>query len=545
MGLPDRWDTCSRTILLEVKPSALAYWGNTIAVGLESDVVLLDAVTGSMTSALFGHGGIISSIAFSLDGTRLASSGKDRTVKFWDVETSEVIKTFDASSVSSVSVAPDLTTIASGTWDGAIRLWNTRTGACHSIETGQKDVSVVSFSPVDSRRFISSSLDGTVRQWDVDGHQIGTSYPEADRVDDLVYALDGTRFISCGGKVATIRNSESGAMVARLDAPDGMSLYRCCFSPDRKFVACAADTTIWVWDITIPGAPLVGRLAGHTDTITFLTFSSSLISGSRDQSVKFWQSSGFLPDSTMAGHTAALHGSTPIVSANLFAKDGTVVTSDESGVVNTWDLTTGERKTSSLTPAKGIQDTHLAGETLIVVWWMDEEKQYHIWDVGKSQLLRKVYSLLSEVSDLKIAGDGSKIFGVGDGRIEARSTQSGKYVGGAWLEGGIGSSLTVYGSKVECGSKKGWGWDFGGLEASDFGELPDRPRLDVVDRSDGRVRSRWIEDTVTKRRVFHLSERYTKSGTEVGWDGRYLLVWSRSGEVLVIDFDPSSPRWSS
>ena len=544
MGLPDRWDTCFRTITFGVKPSTFAYRRDIIAVGLGSDVVLFDGITGSRTSLLSGHTDVILSVAFSLDGARLVSSGEDRTVKLWDVETGGVIRSFSCctSSISSISIAPDYTTIASGTWTGAIRLWDVQSGAYRSIETHQGDVSVVSFSPIDSHRLASSSLDGTVQQWDIDGNRIGTPCHEAHRVDDLAYALGGTRFVSCGGKVATVRDSESGAVIAKLNAPDRTSLYRCCFSPDGRFVACAADTIIYVWDITSEPR-LVGRLVGHTDTITFLTFSSSLISGSRDQSIKFWQSSNFLSDSTTAGGTAALHGSTPIASVNLFPGDGTVVTSDDSGVVSTWDLTTGSRKTSSSTPAKGIRDTHLADDTLLVVWWVDGEKQYHIWDVGNDQLLRKVYSLLSAVKGLKVSGDGTKIFGLGDGRIEVRCAQTGKYVGGAWLEGGIGSGLIVHGSKVEYEGKKGWGWNFGGQEASDFGELPDRPCLDVIDWSDGRrVKPRWIEDTVTGRRVFRLPERYMKSDTEIRWDGRYLLVWSRSGDVLVIDFNSVCPR---
>ena len=540
MGLPDRWDACSRTIPLEGQPTAFAYWNNIIAVGLESEVVLLDAVTGSRISALTGHKGMILSVAFSPDGTRLVSSSNNGTVKLWDIETGGVIKTFDGRtpSISSVSISRDCATIASGTWEGSIHLWNVRTGSCHSIDTRQTDVSVVSFSPTDRQRLVSSSLEGTIRQWNISGRQIGTPYNETHRVDDLAYASDGTRFVSCGGRIATVRSS-SGGVVVKLDAQDTTSLHRCRFSPDGRFVACAAKTTIWVWDITIPGGRLVGRLLGHTDDITFLAFSSSLISGSRDRSLKFWQCSSFVTDSATTDQMATLHGSTPIVSVNLFAEDNTVVTSDESGVVNTWDVKTGKRKASSPTPAKGIRDTHLAGDTLIIVWWVDDEKQFHIWDVGKGVLLRKVYSLLRRADDLKISRDGTKIFGIGGGRIEARSTQTGEYVGDVWLKGGIGSNLIVHGSKVELDGKKGWGWDFGGQEVSDFGEFPDRPRLDVADWSnEKRVKPRWVEDTATKRQVFRLPGRHMKTDTEVGWDGRHLIIWSRSGQVIVMDFAP-------
>ena len=545
MGLPGQWDTCFRTIFFEDRPISFAHRGDIIAVGIESNVVLFDAITGIRLSALSGHTGGILSLTFSLDGTLLVSRSSDDTVKLWDIQTGGVINTFGdhASAFSSVSISPDCAIIASGTWDGAIRLWDVHTGECHHIEAHPYDaVTAISFSPTDSRRLITSSMGTIVQQWSTDGHQIGTPHREGAVVTHITYTPDGTRFASCAGDFATLRDSETGAVAVKLDAPNRSSIRQCCFSPDGRYMACAADRIIYIWDITSPDVRPVGNLVGHYHSIAFLTFPSSLISADTDRSLKFWQSNSFLTDSVATNNTAALHGSTPIRSAKLFAKSRTVVTSDEYGVVNTWDLMTGRRKASFSTPAKGIRDTHLAGDTLVIVWWLDEEKQYHIWDVGKGQLLRRVSSPFGRINDLRIAEDGTKIFGLGGGRIEARSMQTGETVGHVRLKGGIGSTLILHGSTVEYEDKKSWGWYFGDQEVSDYKELLDRPRLDVVDWVDGRrVKPRWVEDTVTGRRIFRLPERYMKSDTKIEWDGRYLLVWSRVGEVMVIDFDPVSP----
>ena len=61
MELPDKWGECSRTIPLEGRPEAFAHWGDMIAVGLKSDVVLLDAITGIRTSVFSGNTGTVSS----------------------------------------------------------------------------------------------------------------------------------------------------------------------------------------------------------------------------------------------------------------------------------------------------------------------------------------------------------------------------------------------------------------------------------------------------------------------------------------------------
>ena len=554
MGLPDQWDACSRTILLEGKSVAevFAFWGDIIAVVINLDVMLFHAITGITTSVLRGHRDRILSLAFSLDGTLLVSKSNDMTIKLWDIQTGGVVRNLvDANSIhsisSAISISPDGTTIASGTRDGAIHLWDVRTGKCHSIETHQRTgIETILFSPVNSRRLLSASLDGHIQQWDVGGHQIGTFHHEGGRVRDLAFTLDGTRFVSCGG-VVTVRDTESGAVVVTFKAPGEERTNHCCFSPDGRSVACATTRYIYVWDITKPEAHLTGHLAGHGSSICFIAFPSYLVSGAQDRSVKFWQSRSPMADPGTTKHMATEHGSGAIIqSVGLFAGDNTVVTGDDRGVVKAWDLTTGRCKKSFQTPVPrwSSQDTHLAGDTFTTVWWESLETKYLIWVEGKGQVVRKVHSSFNGVRDIKIAGDGSKVFGLSDGCVEARSIETGEEVGRVSLADYDRSSLLIVrGSKVEYGKKKGWGWDFGGPEVSDYGELLDRPRLDLVDWSDGkRILPRWIEDTVTKRPVFRLPETLMRSNPEVLWDGRYLIICSSSGELAIMDLDSICPR---
>jgi hypothetical protein len=282
-------------------------------------------------------------------------------------------------------------------------------------------------------------------------------------------------------------------------------------------------------------------LVGHSKPIVSIAFFSFLISASPDRSVKVWQSNSFPTDPITTGMPVQLN-STPVKSIRLFAQDGLIVTSDSSGVVKIWDLTTGRCEYPFPTPAKGIRDTHLAGDTMIIVWWEVCDKAYRVWDVGNDQLLRTVGSSLDEISDLRISEDGTKIFGLGGGRIEVRSIQTGESAGHVEVQGVEGQGgLVEDGSRVWLAGSKYMGWDFGGREVSQFSlsmGSPDRPRLDLVDQSTNcGAKPAWIEDTVTGRAVFHLPERFMKAGVRRRLDGRYLLVWSRSGEVVVIDLN--------
>jgi WD40 repeat protein len=542
MGLPDGSNTCSRTIFVGGEPSALAHWGDVIAVGLgSSSVMLLDAITGNTKSVLLGHTGTTLSLAFSLDGNLLVSGSEDKTVNLLDVPTGKIIGTFSdhASAVLAVSISPDRTTIASGTEDGTVRLWEVRTGGFYpTVFYHNHQVTAVSFSPVDSRRLISSSWDRTVRQWDIDGHRSWAPCHEAGRVSHVGYASDGTRFVSCGGAGATVRDSENGVVVVKLDLSNPFLLLQsCCFLPGDSFVACASAYTIYIWDTANSEAPLVGKFVGHSKPIISIASSSFLISASLDRSVKFWRSSGFSVDSD---NTPVQLDSKPIESVHLFAEHDTVVTSDSSGEVKIWDLKTGRSAASFSTLAKGIRDTHVAGDTLVVVWW--EGWGYNVWDVGNGKLLRTIRSSLEQFSDLRISEDGTKIFGLGGGRIEAWSIQTGEPAGRVKVQDvGRQGRLDVHGSKVWLTGSKDVGWDFGGREVSQFSlstGSPDRPRLYLVDPSTNRgAKLAWIEDTMTGRAVFYLSKRFMRPGVRRRLDGRYLLVWSRSGEVVVIDLN--------
>ena len=146
----------------------------------------------------------------------------DTTINLGDVQTGGVTKAFcgHTEAVDSVSISPNQTTIASGSKDGGIHLWGTWTGECYYVINGHNEaVSSLSFSPTNSQHFISASGDGTIKQWDVDGHQIQPTYDG----NYITFSQDRTHFVSWKKlrSFATVQNSHSGVAVAELWAPKG------------------------------------------------------------------------------------------------------------------------------------------------------------------------------------------------------------------------------------------------------------------------------------------------------------------------------------
>jgi len=539
-GVPAEWGACSRTISCGDIPSSLAYQEGLLATGLLSGrIVTLNAITGSKAAILTGHTDSVRSLAFSLDGIFLVSGGDDNTVKLWDVQTGGVVKTFygHTSYVLSVSISPDCTTIASGSGDKTIHLWHVQAGDCFCVIDGfDGQVNSVSFSPTNPQLLISVSDDNTVQLWNIDGCQIGPTHDGKG----VAFSFDGTHFISWGEQVATVQESYSRVVVAELQV-SGDDLECCCFSSNNKFVAGGAGCTVYIWSIAGSDPYLVETLTGHSDIITSLIFPSSIISASSDQTVKFWQMGTTDPVATDRRSTLPTPSS--IESVSLQGKNGVSISSDFTGVVKIWDILTGLCKESFQTPAKGRtwRDAQLIEGKLIIVWC--EDKKIHIWDANQSKILKMVQIPGYGVSGLRISGDGSKIFCLIGRFLQAWAMWTGEAVGRVELDGDpYLDPLCTDGSKIWVCFKDSpaQGWDFGISDSPPCllsNTSLDRPHLNFI----GGTRE-WdtgpsmVKDAVTGKVVFRLVGRYARP-TGVQWDGRYLVVGYRSGEVLNLDFN--------
>lgn len=117
---------------------------------------------------LRGHDGAVNSVSWSPDGSRLTTSGDDRTIRVRDARSGAEILTLrgHTRSVNSVSWSPDGLLLATASDDKTVRVWDARSGAELRTLRGHEDgVKSIKWSP-DGTRLATGGTDNTARIWD-------------------------------------------------------------------------------------------------------------------------------------------------------------------------------------------------------------------------------------------------------------------------------------------------------------------------------------------------------------------------------------------
>ena len=159
----------------------------------------------------------------------------------------------------------------------------------------------------------------------------------------------------------------------------------------------------------------------------------------------------------------------------------------------------------------------------------------YAWDTENGELLWEVDVPWGDIEDLRISGDGSRVFGLYAPDIWAWSLQTGEVVGKMRIEyDGVSAALIVDGSKVwgSWPASNYKGWDLG-VPGSTLMGLSSTPTLPSLSRFWDPEQARIMNPT-TREVVFQLSRRFADP-VSVQCDDAYLVAGYQSGEVLILD----------
>src|SRR5260221_10838907 len=142
------------------------------------------------------HRGAINATALSPDGKLLATGGLDGTVRLWDTETGKLVRALIGhdSYVYGLAFSPDGTTLASaGSFDGTVRLWYVRTGMPQKILKGHPTYVVqVAWSPDGGNILAAGGESGVLSKWNAATGDYQAKFEFGQPVRGLAWRPDGT-----------------------------------------------------------------------------------------------------------------------------------------------------------------------------------------------------------------------------------------------------------------------------------------------------------------------------------------------------------------
>ena len=321
-------------------------------------------------AALKGHSSHVSSVAYSADGTRIASAsgkfGKQGEAKVWDANAGTEVCTLRGHEfeVLSATFSRDGTRVVTGGADDKAKVWDAATGAeLLSIEVNAGNVSGVAFSP-DGTRIVTANgrygKPGEAKGYMVPGGKPGLARPgganialftlkgHAKDVNAAAYNPTGTRIVTgSSDRTAKVWDANTGAELLTL-ARHSDAVLSVAYSADgTRIVTAGSDNTAKMWDANT-GAELL-TIRGHSGAVLSATFSADgtrIVTGSLDKTAKVW-------DTKTGAEVFALTGFAGGVVA-AFSPDGTrIVTGsgayEQPGEVVVWDVSSA-RPSATLPP---------------------------------------------------------------------------------------------------------------------------------------------------------------------------------------------------
>ncbi|WP_051789957.1 hypothetical protein [Streptomyces sp. NRRL S-1022] len=333
------------------RDEAVAYNASTTAIGLSrrspdlaAQIALAayrlrpgrhsrDALLSTLMSTWTAHRAEMYAVDVSHDGTVLATGGRDRTVRLWDMRAPRApretaVLTAHKDAVYALAMHPGRSVLASAGADGTLALWDIadprRPRRLSTLRTPTKTVRALAFSP-DGQTLVSAGSDGDVVLWNTRSVRKpvrGVSLRgHRDEVRSVAFSPDGRLLATAGGgdeRVILWDTTSPKHPVERADwQAHTTTALSVAFNPRTSVLATAGggDRPVKLWQVTGTRRPvMLAALDGPTDVVGDVEFSPDgrmLAAGSDDRTARIWRvSSPRRPrkETVLAGFTTAVLG---------------------------------------------------------------------------------------------------------------------------------------------------------------------------------------------------------------------------------------------
>jgi WD40 repeat protein len=318
-------------------------------------------------------------MALSPDGTELAVSGDDGTLRTIDVASGKPDgNPFTDGRTTSLAFSGDGKLIASGRSHGTITLWDvaTRTQVGDPLPGYGGSVNGVAFRP-ESTELASANADGTVLLWDV----VSRTRIELPRPGDMgpassvAFTRDGTLLAAGGAEGVTIWD-----MATRVPVLTGRMgpVTSVAFTLEGTTLAAGTrDGTVTLWDVAKAiqqGEPLGTRDPVDEDgfgpgavySVAFSPDAQTLATGG-ERGIALWNATTGHPSAQLLAPDDAAGGTvTEQVATLALSPDGMLLASiDAAGTLTLWDMSSRKQLGRTLLQAEAAPDALFPARPLV------------------------------------------------------------------------------------------------------------------------------------------------------------------------------------
>ena len=250
------------------------------------------------------HSKPIYSLAFSPDGRHLLSSGGDRKVILWSLDTFTAEQEWPGSQlIGPVAFSPDGSTI--GTGGNAIRVWRIGTEEAPLVDSKEYAESCC-FSP-DGAVFAAFGVERAIMRWAIPsgaplpGGWGGTRASNNNTrfpVGGMAFRPDGAVIANCYGvlgkrgfdSVIHLWDAASGTLLDTLEmeiAYDHPS--HLAFSPDGALLAAETGPILHIWDVTAKKEVVTRKVSKkHFKDFAFMPDGQALLAVHNENELRIW-----------------------------------------------------------------------------------------------------------------------------------------------------------------------------------------------------------------------------------------------------------------
>jgi WD40 repeat protein len=199
---------------------------------------------------------------------------------------------FDAhtAQVRGVRFSPDGSTLVSCSVDSTVKIWNKESGEMIRTLKHPQGVTYLDYSN-DGNFLVTACYDGVVRLWRViDGSLLKELKGHQNTVWSVAISKDGKTIASSGDDlIINLWDTHSGKPLKTLRGHKRI-IWSVKFSPDNTMLASASyDASIKLWNIA--DGKLIKTINSHSEAVVDVAFSNSgkmLASTSDDRKIKLW-----------------------------------------------------------------------------------------------------------------------------------------------------------------------------------------------------------------------------------------------------------------